>query len=81
MSDDSRGTSTQSIRNSMERDSGERSVVNDNKRDSIHSNCSDLVPIDMEAEYWRIYNSRKRPDARVSTTTLSAAPAAKAAVV
>ena len=63
MSDDSRGTSTQSIINSTERDSEERSVVNDSKRKSVHSNWSDLVLIDMEAEYWRIYNSRKRPDA------------------
>ena len=45
------------------------------------SNWSDLVPIDMEAEYWRIYNSRKRPDARACTATLLAAPAAKAATV
>ena len=81
MSDDSRGTSTQSIINSTERDSEERPVVNDSKRSSVHLNWSDLVPIDMEAEYWRLYNSRKRPDARANTTTLSAAPAAKAATV
>ena len=81
MSDDSRGASTQSIINSMERDSEERSVVNYSKRNSIHLNWSDLVPVDMEAEYQRIYNSRKRPDARVCTTTLLAAPAAKAATV
>ena len=81
MSDDSRGTSTQSIINSMERDSEERSVVNDSKRNSIHSNWSDLVPIDMEAEYQKIYNSRKRPDARVHTTTPLATPAAEAATV
>ena len=81
MSDDSRGTSTQSIINSTERDSEERSVINDSKRSSVHLNWSDLVLIDMEAEYWRIYNSRKRPDARVHMTTSSAAPAAKAATV
>ena len=81
MSDDSRGTSTQCIINSMERDSEERSMVNDSKRSSIHSNWSELVPIDMEAEYWRLYNSRKRPDARARTTTPLAAPAAKAATV
>ena len=33
----------------------------------------------MEAEYWRLYNSRKRPDARACTTTLSSA--AKGAAV
>ena len=81
MSDDSRGTSTQSIINSTERDSEERSVVNDSKRSSIHSNQSELVLIDMEAEYQRLYNSRKRPDARVHTTTLSAAPVAEAATM
>ena len=32
----------------------------------------------MEAEYWRIYNSRKRPDARAFTTTPLAAPATEA---
>ena len=81
MSDDSRGTCTQSIINNMERDSEERSVVNDSKRNSIHLNWSDLVPTDMETEYWRIYSSRKRPDARAHTTTPLAAPAAEAAAV
>ena len=80
MSDDSRGTSTQSIINSMERDSQEKSVVNDSKRDSTHSNWSYLVLIDMEVEYWRLY-TRKRPDARVHISTPSAAPAAKNATV
>ena len=51
MSDDSRGTSTHSIINSTERDSEGRSVVNDSKRSAINSNRSELVPIDMEAEY------------------------------
>ena len=49
-------------------------------RDSIHWNWSDLVLIDIEVEYWRLY-SRKRPDARVHTTTLLAVPAAKAATM
>ena len=81
MSDDSRGSSTQSIINNMERDSEERSVVNDSKRNSIYLNWSDLVLVDMEAEYQKIYSSRKRPDARASTTPSLAATAAKAAVV
>ena len=81
MSDDSRGTSTQSIINSTERDSEERSVINDSKRSSVHLNWSNLVLIDTKAEYQRLYNSRKRPDARVHMTTLLAAPAAKAATV
>ena len=60
-SDDSRGTSSQSIVNYMERDSEERSVINESKRDSVHSDWSDLIPIDVEAEYRRIHNIRKRP--------------------
>ena len=55
-------------------------MVNDSKRDSIHLNWSDLVPIDMEAEYQRLY-SRKRLDARAHTTTLLTAFAAEAATV
>ena len=38
MSDDSRGSSTQSLVNNTERESEERSVVNNSKRSSIHSN-------------------------------------------
>ena len=56
-------------------------MINDSKRSSVHLNWSDLVLIDMETEYGRLYNSRKRPDARVHTTTPSAAPAAKAATL
>ena len=37
ISDDSRGTSTQSILNYIERDSEERSVINDSRRNSVHS--------------------------------------------
>ena len=81
MSDDSRGTSTQSTINSMDRDSEERSVLNGSRRNSIYSNWSDWVPVDMEAEYRKIYSSRKRPDARADTTTLLAAPASEAATV
>ena len=76
MSYDSRGTSSQSIINNMERDSEERSVVSDNKRDSIHLDWSDLIPIDVEGEYQRVYNSRKRPDARVCMSAPLAAPVA-----
>ena len=35
--DDNRGTSTQSIINYMERDNEERFVINDSKRNSVHS--------------------------------------------
>ena len=78
-SDDSRGTSTQSIINYMERDSEERSVINGRKRNSVHSDWSNLILIDVEAEYWRIYNLRKRPDTRLHTSIVSsAAPVAEA---
>ena len=60
ISDNSRGTSTQSIINYMERDSEERSVINDSKRNSVHLDWSDLIPIDVEAEYRRMYNIRTR---------------------
>ena len=62
MSDDSRGTSSQSIINTLERDSEERSIVNDGKRSSIHLNWSDLVPVDIESEYRKIYGNRRRLD-------------------
>ena len=55
-------------------------MVNDSKRSSVHSNWSDLILIDREAEYQRLF-SRKRPDARAWTTAPLAAPAAKAATV
>ena len=81
MLDDSRGTSTQSIINNMERDSEERSLINDSKN-SVHLDWSDLIPIDVKAEYWRIYNIRKRPDTRAHMPTVPlAAPVAKAAAV
>ena len=81
MSDDSTGSSTQSIVNNMQRKSEERSVVNDSKRSSIHSNWSDLIPVDIESEYRKIYSNRRRPDARASTTTLLAVTAAEADAV
>ena len=60
-SDDSRGTSSQSIVNYMERDSEERSMINESKWNSVHLDWSDLIPIDVEAEYRKIHNIRKGP--------------------
>ena len=80
MSDDSRGTSSQSIINTMERDSEERSIVNDSERSSIHSNWSDLVPVDIESEYRKIYGNRRRPDARAHATIPLTTPPAEVAV-
>ena len=53
-------------------------MANDSKQSSVYSNWSYLVPIDMEAEYRKIYKSRKRPDTTVCTATTLAAPDAKA---
>ena len=64
----------------MERDSEDRSVINDSKRNSVPSDWSDLIPMDVEAEYWRIYNIRNRPDNRSSTVPLVASVAEAAAV-
>ena len=66
----------------MERDSEETFVINDSKRNSVHLDWSDLIPMDVEAEYWRIYNARKRPDTRSYISTVpSAAPVAETAAV
>ena len=81
-SDDSRGTSSQSIVNYMERDSEERSVINESKRDSVHSDWSDLIPIDVEAEYHRIHNIRKGPNTKSCASPIpSTAPITNAVPV
>ena len=54
LSDDSRGTSIQSIVNHMEREEEERSIIGGDKRNSVHSDWSDLIPIDEEAENRKI---------------------------
>ena len=51
----------QSIVNHMERDGEERSVVGDKKRNSIHSDWSDLIAIDEEVKYGRIQRPIIRP--------------------
>ena len=79
LSDDSRGTSMQSIVNHMEREE-ERSIICGDKRNSVHSDWSDLISIDREAEYRKIYKNRKGPNA-TSTTTTSPAFAATAAII
>ena len=79
LSDDSRGTSTQSIVNHMEREE-ERSIIGGDKRNSVHSDWSDLILVDKEAEYGKIYKNRKGPNA-TSTATTSAASAAKTVII
>ena len=79
MPDDTRGTSFQSIINTMERDSEERSIVNDSMRSSIHLNWSDLVPVDIESEYRKIYGNRRRPRTKACATISSTTPSAEVA--
>ena len=49
----------------------ERSIVDSDKRDSIHSDWSDLIPVDEEAEYRKVYKNRKGPNAVGAATTSS----------
>ena len=71
LSDDSRGTSTQSIVNHMEREE-ERSIIAGDKRNSVHSGWSDLISIDEEAEYRKNYKNRKGPNITSTATPLAA---------
>ena len=71
LTDDSRGTSTQSIVNHMEREE-ERSMIGSDKRNSVHFDWSDLISVDEEAEYRKIYKNRKGPNAASTATTLTA---------
>ena len=52
LSDDSKGTSTQTIINNVESED-EKSVSTNSKRDSVHSNWSELLSVDEEAEYMK----------------------------
>ena len=71
----------QSIVNHMEREEEERSVVGDNKRNSVHSDRTGLISIDEEAQYRKIYKSKKGPNTTACTATISAAPAAKTTTI
>ena len=55
LSDDSKGTSTQTIINNVEIED-EKSMSTNSKRNSVHSNWSELLSVDEEAEYKRIRN-------------------------
>ena len=55
MSDDSRGTSTQTIINNVENEGEEnKSVSADSDKNSVHSNWSELVSVDEEVEYTKL---------------------------
>ena len=69
----------QSIVNHMEREE-EKSIMGGDKRNSVHSYWSDLISVDEEAEYGRIYKHRKGPNATSTATTL-AASAAKTVII
>ena len=71
ISDDSKGTSTQTIVNDVESE-GEKSILNSNKRDSIHFDWSDLLSVDEEAEYKKTYTNRKEPNIIGVATTSTA---------
>ena len=57
LSDDIRGTSTQSIVNNMERE--ERSVTSGDKWNSVHSDWSNLISVDEEVEHRKISKNKK----------------------
>ena len=74
LSDDRRGMSTQSIVNHMESEE-ERSIVDNDKRNSVHSDWSDLISVDEEVEYRKVYKNRKGPNTISAATTLAASTA------
>ena len=75
-SDDSRGTSTQTIVNQVESEN-EISILNSDKRDSIHSDWSDFMPVNEEVEYRKIYKNRSEPNI-IGVATTSAASTTEA---
>ena len=74
LSDDSNGTSTQIILNNVESED-EGSVPTNSKRNSIHSNWSDLLSVDKDAEY---RNTRRSEPNIVGVATTSAASTVEA---
>ena len=58
----------------------ERSIVDSDTRDSIHSDCSDLIPVNEEAEYGKVYKNGKGPNT-VGVATTSATSTAKTPIM
>ena len=58
----------------------ERSIVNNDKRDSILPDWSDLIPVNEEADYGKVYKTRKGTNA-VGVATTSAASVVKATMM
>ena len=73
------GTSTQTIVNHVE-NKEERSIIDGDKRNSVHSDWSDLISVYWEAEYRKIYKNKKGPNA-INAATTSAASTAEAAII
>ena len=71
LSDHSRGMSTQTIVNHME-SKEERTIIDSDRRNSVPSNWSDLISVNEEAEYKKVYKNRKGPNAVGAVTTLAA---------
>ena len=71
MSGDSRRTSTQTLVNQIDSDK-EKSIVNDYRKDSLHSDWSDLMPVNAEAEHKKIHKEGKELNIdRATTSTAS----------
>ena len=68
-SDDSRGTSTQTLINPEESEEERFETDNTEKRDSVHSDWSDLIPVNGQAEYDRLYQNRKELNVNKATTS------------
>ena len=77
LSDNSRGTSTQTIVNSMDNDAEENKSVatdSDSDRDSMHSNWSELVVVNEETEYSKL---KSRMNVKTLTSNASLGEAVK----
>ena len=60
----------QSIVNYMEREgSVEKTVINQEKRESVNSDWSDLILVDVEAEYSRVHKRGPSNKSHVSSVT------------
>ena len=54
----------------------ERSIVDSDKRHTIHSGLSDFIPLNEKAEYGKVYKNRKGPNTVGFATTSAASTAA-----
>ena len=66
-SDDSRRTSTQSLVNQIDSEE-EKSIVSDDRRDSVHLDWSNLMSVNAEAEYKKIHKDGKELNVDRATT-------------